>query len=914
MKSIRLPKSIIAALAVPALLAMTLPSSLSAQSQTETKIRLMGSGLEARDKGDLATAKSNFEQLRQLAPDDVTVQRLLASVNAAQTQGSTAVSAAPAASTAAAPDGIAQVSYPPRKGAAATGAAASGDAGSGAASAASATAAPLDPASQLTQAEESRIADLLKSTEQQRKHARSLAKEKDYDAAITALDETIQTLPDNTLTLDTITALEKEKGTYALAKAQYLSNKGDPEGARAALDAYANSSMATEKRIKQAQARITAHENNPKNQSIEKLNPAFVSDQKAIQQLTTKGRAQYLSGDVDGAEETFRRLETLSASDPAAKYFLRRIAVDKAAMGKANREKTVATAMQQVAESWQRPGIYRETVKQSETDPRVNPLREKINRLAIPSVDLRNMALAQVVSTLSALAEDAENTQQPPLPREPRVNIVLVGPADKAPPVNLRLQGMSLKRVLDILCESTGYRYDVSDIVSLRTGGGGTDMLEMEVFPISKAAIIRMTGVGSGSSVPAAAADPFATPAGGGGGGGSGGGEADGIRNFLQNAGVQFGPGSALAYDGAAIFVTQTTSNLERVRNILARFNDVRQVEIEAKFMDIQAGTLDELGVRWGASRVSLSGHGSTITSPTRSLSGAFGISQSSSVIRIGDEEYPSGAPSLPGVVSDGSDTVDLASVAGWIGDFSVNASIRAIAQNQATELLSAPKVTVLSGNPALMVVAQELRYPQSFGEIESEVGTSGNTSGGSAGVTITAGTPEEFVTRNIGVELRVTPTVEDDNYSITLDLNPKVTEFEGFVEYGGSSIAISGGSTVVVPSGFYQPIFATRELTTKVTVWDGATLVMGGLTREEVKRVNDKVPVLGDIPFVGRLFRSKGETSQKRNLLVFVTANLVSPGGSPKRQTLPGVQSNAQFQNPTLITPAGSESRVRSQ
>ncbi|AHF89435.1 type II and III secretion system protein [Opitutaceae bacterium TAV5] len=894
MKSIRLPKSIIAALAVPALFAMTLPSNLSAQSQTETKIRLMADALSARDKGDLATAKSNLEQLRQLAPDDVTVQRLLASVNAAQAQGGLAVPAAPVDSTAVAPEGIAEVSYPPRKDAGAGG-------GSGAASAA---AAPLDPASQLTQAEESRIADLLKNTELQRKHARSLAKEKDYDGAITTLDETIQTLPDNTLTLDTITTLEKEKGTYAFAKAQYLLNKGDSEGARAALDAYANSSMASEKRIKQAEARIAARENNPENHPIEEVNPKFVADQKVIQQLTTKGRAQYLAGDIDGAQETFRRVETLSAADPAAKYFLRRIAEEKGAMGKANREKTTALAMQQVAEAWQLPGVYRDTVDQVVADPRTNPLREKIARLIMPSVDLRNMPLSQVVSTLGALAEDAER-EQPTLAGNPRVNIVLLDQENKNPQVNLRLQGMPLKRVLDILVESIGYRYDVTDIVSIKTGGSGPNMLEMEVFPISKAAIIRMTGVGSGSSAPAAAADPFAAPAGGGGGGGSGGGEADGIRNFLQNAGVQFGPGSALAYDGAAIFVTQTTSNLERVRNILARFNDVRQVEIEAKFMDVQAGALDELGVQWGATKVSLSGHGATITSPTRSLSGAFGISQSASSVTINGNSYPSGAPTLPGTVTDGSDTSDIASLSGWIGDFSVSASIRAIAQNQATELLSAPKVTVLSGNPALMVVAQELRYPQSFGEIESEVGT--------AGVTITAGTPEEFVTRNIGVELRVTPTVEDDNYSITLDLNPKVTEFEGFVEYGGLSIAISGNNTVTVPSGFYQPIFSTREVTTKVTVWDGATLVMGGLTREEVKRVNDKVPVLGDIPYLGRLFRSKGETSQKRNLLVFVTANLVSPGGSPKRQTLQGVQPNAQFQNPTLVTPAGSEPRVRS-
>ncbi|HTO05177.1 MAG TPA: type II secretory pathway, component PulD, partial [Opitutus sp.] len=200
--------------------------------------------------------------------------------------------------------------------------------------------------------------------------------------------------------------------------------------------------------------------------------------------------------------------------------------------------------------------------------------------------------------------------------------------------------------------------------------------------------------------------------------------------------------------------------------------------------------------------------------------------------------------------------------------------------------------------------------YPQSFGQTQSQVGTGSASGGGSAGVAITAGTPQEFTARNVGVELRVTPTVEDDDYSISLDLNPRVTEFDGFVEFGGPSIAISGSTTVTVPSGFYQPIFSVRDISTKVTLWDGATLIMGGLTREEVKKVNDKVPFLGDIPIFGRMFRSKGESAQKRNLLIFVTANLVSPGGSPKKQHLRATKTNSLFQNPTLVTPASAESR----
>jgi len=267
--------------------------------------------------------------------------------------------------------------------------------------------------------------------------------------------------------------------------------------------------------------------------------------------------------------------------------------------------------------------------------------------------------------------------------------------------------------------------------------------------------------------------------------------------------------------------------------------------------------------------------------------------------------------PDLPGSLPLGVGADSLTRVFGDVGKMNLDVAVRALSQTSGSDLLSAPKVTVLSGNQAEINVSQEFRYPTRYTDTESNVGnTSGSLDGGAAGVTITPGTPEDFETRNIGVELAVTPIVEEDDYSITLELNPRVTEFEGFVEYGGPSVAVTAGRTVKVPSGFYQPIFAVREVSTKVTIWDGATVVMGGLTREDVVSVNDKVPFLGDMPFFGRFFRSEGESSAKRNLLIFVTANLVSPGGSPKRQTLRGVQPGALFQNPTIVTPGGSESR----
>jgi general secretion pathway protein D len=334
--------------------------------------------------------------------------------------------------------------------------------------------------------------------------------------------------------------------------------------------------------------------------------------------------------------------------------------------------------------------------------------------------------------------------------------------------------------------------------------------------------------------------------------------------------------------------------------------------------MEVQQGALEELGVQWNLATRPGQPNATQATYTTggginRSLAEAFRNATSSQLISISGAgqpdqglSIPTPAPVIPGGVMLGTGAAPLASVAGIVGEFDVQAMIRALSQRSGTELLSAPKLTVLSGNLATITVAQELRYPQSYGQIQSQVGTGSVSGGGSAGVSITSGTPQEFATRNVGVELKVTPTVEEDDYSVSLDLNPKVTEFEGFVEYGGPSVAISGGTTVTVPPGFYQPIFAVREVTTRVTIWDGATLVMGGLTREDVKKVSDKVPVLGNLPGVGRLFRSKGESSQKRNLLIFVTANLVNPGGSLKKVAEGGEAGVTYFENPKVAPKEG--------
>jgi general secretion pathway protein D len=789
--------------------------------------------------------------------------------------------------------------------------------------------APREDAATIMRREADRQAALLRASDETRRRAVGLMRARRPAEALALVTDTLRLLPLNPTTEPMVNSLLSLRHQGLLRRAAEELGRGDLAAARESFAALPPEMQADDEGRTFAR-RLSDAERDPPEPPIEVASPDFVAAQRGAAELSARGRTQLAAGDWEGAQESFREMERRDPSSAEARSRLREIAQRRAEGGELNRSQSRSEMLAEVAQAWQRPGVREDRgTDTAATDTQDRPLAAKLAATMIPSVSFNGVDLARVVATLSELSEELDVSAEP----EKGVNIVLLDPAEKSPLVSLTLRNLSLKRVLDFVTDAVGYQYEIqADAVVVRPGGE-ISSLDTAFFPVARSTVIRMTGPGAVPvPAPASAADPFAfaplaaaSPVAS---------EAQSLRGFLQQAGVNFDSvaGSSLAYDGSAMIVTQTTRNLERIRNILNRYNDVRQVEIEAKFIEVQEGALEELGITWNVTRRGpplvdaasgaplLGATGRPVYSAqevyssvgNRSLADAYRNSSNGNAILIDGQPVASTAPpTFPGAVLLGGAGAALADVRSVVADFDVNAIVRALSQKQGTDLLSAPKVTVLSGNPANIVVAQELRYPQSFGEIQSQVGSSNSSgSSGSAGVTVTAGTPRDFTTRNVGVELRVTPTVEEDDYSISLDLNPKVTEFEGFVEYGGPSLAISSGKTVTVPPGFYQPIFSVREVSTKVTLWDGATLVMGGLTREEVRAVHDRVPILGSIPILGRAFRSKGESAQKRNLLIFVTANLVSPGGSFKKQTVGGTAPSARYQNPTVVSPRGPETR----
>jgi general secretion pathway protein D len=391
---------------------------------------------------------------------------------------------------------------------------------------------------------------------------------------------------------------------------------------------------------------------------------------------------------------------------------------------------------------------------------------------------------------------------------------------------------------------------------------------------------------------------------------------------FLRTSGVTFPEGASAVYiaRSSRLIVRNTQENLDLIDTLIQAQVEggPTQVEIEAKFVEITQQNSRELSFDWLLGQANIPGSGRVFT--------GGGTSGTAPQLNPADFPFiaPGGIPVGVNPVTGGNRSGSLAinnnaidallfgttgasalapgmlSLAGVFTDPAFQLVVRALDQRKGVDLLSAPRVTTKSGQRAVIEIIREFRYPTEFDppQIPQNFGNQGNNGGGT-GVTInlpgsfpvTPTTPTSFETRNTGVTLEVEPLVGADGYTIDLSLVPQVVEFEGFINYGSPITAaginlLTGAPTqnVITPNVINQPIFSTRKVTTSVSVFDGQTVVLGGLMREDVQKVEDKTPFLGDIPLLGRLFRSNVDQHLKRNLVIFVSARLVNPAGEPVR------------------------------
>ena len=322
------------------------------------------------------------------------------------------------------------------------------------------------------------------------------------------------------------------------------------------------------------------------------------------------------------------------------------------------------------------------------------------------------------------------------------------------------------------------------------------------------------------------------------------------IKDTLEES-VSWSKGSKLVLDGrtGVLIITNTPSNLQTIENILYKLDITPiQILIEARFMEVEVTDLGELGIEWGL-RSNAEDEGWMIE-----RKGDRGRTE----IKKGSGVY---FTDFPAATKDLGFNLTYQGVL-WHPQFDF--VIHALEQTGKTKTLSCPRIIALNNQTATIKVVTEQIYSTSYelGVVWEDKDGDGERDPDELSI---ENVPTGFITREVGKLLRVTPSVGQDMKTITLTLVPEVSELsEDTYTYG----------TVTMPK------FKSRSISTTVVIEDGQTVVLGGLITETDTKTTTKVPLLGDIPLLGRLFRKDSNDVTSRNLLIFVTASIVLPTG----------------------------------
>ncbi len=651
------------------------------------------------------------------------------------------------------------------------------------------------------------------------------------------------------------------------------------------------------------------------------ITPTFARKVDETKQLLLEGTQFFDTGRYDLAIKRADQVLNLDPYNIAARKLQEKVNSQKMEYGIDAYNETRARMLTDLDLAWQSPvrrygleggGIIEQRKLQVRTN---DAIIAKLDRIIIPELQFRDATIREAIDFLKQRSADLD-TAEPDLAQR-GVNIVLkldsasaaggipgldggsASLADRR--ITLSLRNVPLREALRYITNLANLKYKVDPYaVSVVPQSEPTDILITKEYRVPPSFI---------SSVPtSAAADTSSSPFGAGASLGGTGSNTSIARRatalaVLEAAGVQFPTGASATFvpSSSRLIVRNTQENLDLVDVLVDSTIGTQPVlvEVESKFVEITQNNLKELSfdtllgqanIPGGGRETTFFGGGTSGTSP--GLNGADfpfpigGQAPVSAGLRSGNIAISQNAIDslLFGVTGASSLAPGVFGVSGIFTDPQFQVVIRALNQKKGVDLLSAPRVTTKSGQRAVVEVIRELRFPTEFDppQIPQEFGTS--SGGGSFPVTPT--TPTAFETRNTGITLEVEPVVGSDGYTIDMNLVPQVVEFEGFINYGspiGSSVTNMAGISipiVLTPNVINQPIFSTRRVTTSVSLIDGQTVVIGGLMREDIQKVEDKVPFFGDIPILGRAFRSQVDQHLKRNLVMFVTAKLLNPAG----------------------------------
>ena len=465
-------------------------------------------------------------------------------------------------------------------------------------------------------------------------------------------------------------------------------------------------------------------------------------------------------------------------------------------------------------------------------------------------------------------------------------------------PLTMMLDNIPLETVINYICKQANLKYRIDDnAVVIASRDVPLDDVQTKVYPVEKSAITLREG--------------------------------QTIMDFLKETGINFEAGASAVYKDyiGRLIMTNTPKEHQKLEVFLAERSKVDpQVLIQTKFVEVKLNDLEELGFKYTFSRSNSNvtykradsdslvavASGGTYTSDK--ITNVYSVDKDNTdwvkyrstqeanmtyTNRTGGTIYYAQAPLQESAVSYtiGSDsmlrtysqarTLENDTADGKATEFTIsnkngyrlNTKIFALDQADSADVLSCPRVTTMHDTTATIQLVTEKYYPSDWQDSQYSMVNNVPVFIGSV--------PDLDDETQLGISLEVTPFVDPDNEMIHILMRPLIRKFTGWDDYSYNvPIRLNDNSDYQnIPNTMIMPRIEQRTVDTSATCSDNGTIVLGGMIRDEVSVVEDKYPVLGDLPLIGRFFQSKGRSSQKYNLLIFLSCRLVNPDGSPLRE-----------------------------
>ena len=756
--------------------------------------------------------------------------------------------------------------------------------------------------------------------------ARQAYSEKKYSDAVDLYRNALTVIPKAPASEKQVTFIKESLSDALIAKAMDYRKVGRTDEAREFL-LEAIELAPNNKRAKQE----LVYTNDPV-RTNPALTPEHVGNVHEVQRLLTLAEGQYGLGLYDQAIATYQNVLRIDKYNQAARRGIERCHNRRASYSASARDAFRAKALADVDSLYDMSppsDLYFEPMdeasrrlreladQQREAGPAdVGEFEQRLSGIILPQVILEDATINDVVDLLRAEIQRDEAQNQDASRRH--INVIpYFGTVDsrgykdiQSKTVTLNLSQISITGLLDILVNQLGisYYFDDKGLVLTYSGKDFGPMIDRTFivpphFFDSESTAEEEDEDGGFSSVSVGRVNAKAS---------------------LEGMGISFPKGSHVRYipSERIMHVRNTAHNMEQIAELLnVPLSEHRVVVLSVIMVQVSEEQLDDLGFEWMFNaRFGDAVYGAG-GAAQQAVTGGFDAQ-----VGIGD----SGAPHVTDGLRSGSSVLSAGNLDRLISTGSVNeytpretskspgifglrgiwntadvtVLMRGLAQKKGVDMLQRPQIVFQPDRDEQITFGcvREVFFPSGYEPPEIETvninfgninNTNNNNNNGQA-LAATPAHPTDFTRfgmtddemNGFGTIIQVhNAEINADASAVTLSLTSTLNEFEGFVNWGQPiDVALWENNEVkmvrLTDNEILQPMIKRYRMNTKVTVASGSVLVLGGLKEARTVEYEDKVPVLGDLPLVGRLFRSQGKSRSRKAVLYFAKVDIVDPTG----------------------------------